>query len=106
MEKAKRYMKERRTGRKKIYPPIICTKTDEDEKKYIIDVTMPGVRKEDFSIRLNENGFFIEGESKKYKYLGGVDLFCDIDPEEASFSFKDGSFRIHAPFKALSEVAS
>lgn len=95
-------MKERRTGKKKVYSPIICTTTEEKEDKYLINVIMPGVKKSDYSLRLNESKLFVEGESRQCKYLGDIDFCCLINPEKASFTFEDGNLQIHAPFKEMS----
>ncbi|MFX1339858.1 MAG: Hsp20/alpha crystallin family protein [Promethearchaeota archaeon] len=101
MNEKKSKTKERRTGRKKIFPPIICTSNDENDNKYIIDVTLPGVKKENISLRLNEDRLYIEGESSKYKYLGGTEFCCQINPEKAGFTYSDGSVKIYAPFKEI-----
>jgi len=72
---------------------------DEDEKKYLLYLDMPGVKKEDLKIEVKDSNLVILGESKersrKYNRVFNLPNFADIDNIEADLV--DGVLKVNIP---------
>ena len=86
----------------------------ENDNKYLIDVDMPGVKKEDISITLNNGMLTIEAETKtedeekkdghvvrKERYYGKImrsfEIGKDVQESDIDARFEDGVLKLVAP---------
>ena len=65
---------------------------------YKIEIQLPGVEKEQISLKLHDDSFFIKGETEDTIYIGSYAICCPVNPEEAKAVYKQGLLKIEVPF--------
>jgi HSP20 family protein len=86
---------------------------DEQEKKYLLDIELPGVQKKDITLKVEDNLLTIEGEKKAKqtskskplyrsersygKFRRSFRLPREIDRDQVDATFKNGVLRIEIP---------
>jgi HSP20 family molecular chaperone IbpA len=79
--------------------PDVCSYFDDDETKININVSLPGVKKEDISLKLNEDSLFLSAPRDDIKYVTTLAICCPVVPGKAEAKYENGLLRITAPFK-------
>jgi HSP20 family molecular chaperone IbpA len=80
--------------------PEIVMFIDVEKSKLMVEISLVAVEKEDISLMMDENGYFLSAPAE-----GGVDYVAAISfpravkPSEAKAIFKDGYLKIEIPFK-------
>ena len=83
----------------KIYvTPDVCMWATDDYTGYHIEITLPGVEKEEIKLKFHEDSFFIKGESEETVYIGSYAVGCEVDPEKVDATYKEGLLKIEVPF--------
>ncbi len=91
-----------------IYQPL--TEIRENEKAYIIKIQIPGIKKDDIQVELNENNLSVKAERNfecnkenesvlmsEFSYgqfVKTIEFAKDIDAEKAESEYKDGILKI------------
>jgi HSP20 family molecular chaperone IbpA len=88
-----------------IISPNICGWADDNHKKYMIEVELPGVDKDTIMLKMHEDSFFLKGETESLVYVGSYAVCCPVKPEEAKATYKNGLLRVEVPFKDPMEDA-
>lgn len=77
---------------------------EETDQEFVVDVDLPGVKREDLSIDLRENDLYISGDVKEKERTGAlrrqtrrfgrfehqISLPGEVDPESVSATLRDG----------------
>lgn len=79
--------------------PDVCSYFDSDDKHINIDISLPGVKKEDIRLKLLEDSLFLSAPRDDLKYVTTLAICCLIVPEKTTASYNNGLLRIIAPFK-------
>ncbi|MBN1757660.1 MAG: Hsp20/alpha crystallin family protein [Chitinispirillaceae bacterium] len=79
--------------------PDVCSYFDKDDKHINIDISLPGVKKEDISLKLLEDSLFLSAPRDDIKYVTTLAICCLIVPEKSVASYNNGLLKITAPFK-------
>ena len=67
------------------------------EDEYIIEIELPGVKKEDIEIKITENTFCIRAPRKSMEYTGCWVLDHDFDADESNASYENGLLSVRVP---------
>jgi HSP20 family molecular chaperone IbpA len=79
--------------------PDVCSYFDKSDSQINIEVSLPGVRKEDISLKLLEDSLFLSAPRDDIKYVTTLAMCCPIVPEKAQANYTNGLLKITAPFK-------
>ncbi|TXT58410.1 MAG: putative small heat shock protein [Promethearchaeota archaeon] len=85
-----------------ISPEIIMCPNDEHTMQHI-EITLPGVNKEDIKLKMHEDSFFIKGETANTVYLGTYAFCCPVEYNQAKAKYKNGLLKIDVPYKTKFE---
>ena len=79
--------------------PVIRWFPDADRKYLIIEIELPGVKKENIRFVLYENSFFVNAIKEGVNYMGSYVLPREVKPEKASGQYYEGLLKILVPYK-------
>jgi HSP20 family molecular chaperone IbpA len=79
--------------------PDVCSYFDDDDSHLIIEASLPGVKKEDISLKLLEDSLFLSAPRDDIKYVATLAMCCPIVPGKTEAKYENGLLRIRAPFK-------
>lgn len=79
--------------------PDVCSYYDNDESHINIEVSLPGVKKEDISLKFLEDSLFLSAPRDDIKYVATLSLCCPVVPGKAVAKYENGLLKISAPFK-------
>ena len=85
--------------------PELCVYVDKDHTKLTIEATIPGVQKEDITLKMHEDSFSISAPRKEMEYVASLAFCCPVKPEAARAKYENGILKIVVPFKDLMEDA-
>ena len=68
-----------------------------DKEKYVIDIKLPGVSKEDINLHINEESLCLTAPRKDVELSGCQSLAHKVVPEKAEAEFEEGRLRIELP---------
>jgi HSP20 family molecular chaperone IbpA len=82
-------------------PPNVIVCHDEKGEGYVIDIELPGVKKENIELSFGKNGFCVTGKREDVTYTGCYYLLHEVKVEEAKAKYKSGLLRVTVPFKEI-----
>jgi len=85
--------------------PDVCSYYDEESAKLKIEVELPGVKKENITFRLREDGFYIRAQKDDYEYIGTFSVCCPVIPRDAKATYANGLLTVLVPYKEAFENA-
>jgi HSP20 family protein len=85
--------------------PEVCSYTDEENSKLIVEVTIPGVAKEDITLKMHADSFSLSASRKDIEYATTMSFCCPVVPEEAKAKYENGLLKMEVPFKDAMEDA-
>ena len=89
------FMAEEETAQKIPVSPATFVYHTEDE--YIMEVELPGVKKEDININITENTFCVRAPRRNTEYNGCWVLAHDFNPDKGSARYENGLLTIRMP---------
>ena len=98
-EEKKEEVKEEKKKDKFLIAPEVCSWADDEKEAYKIEVQLPGVEKEQISLKMHEDSFFIKGETEDTTYIGSYAICCPVIPEKTKAIYNQGLLKIEVPFK-------
>ena len=85
--------------------PNACFETDEDMTKGTLEIALPGVKKEDIDLKINEDGYTLSATRGDIKYVASESFCCPVVPEKVKAKYENGLLQIELPFKNPMENA-
>jgi HSP20 family protein len=85
--------------------PNVCFDTDEDQTNGTLEIALPGVKKEDIDLKINEDGYSLSAARGDIKYVASQAFCCPVVPEKATAKYENGLLQISVPFKDSMENA-
>lgn len=84
---------------KPVVAPRVTICHDEKDEGFVIDVELPGVRKEEIHLEIGPGGLCLQAERADLRYEGCYVLTHSVKAEEARAKFENGLLRVWVPFK-------
>jgi len=85
--------------------PDVCSYITEDGEGLTIEISLPGVNKEDITLKLNEDSLYLSAPRDDIKYVATMATCCQIVPDKANATYENGLLVIKVPFKDTMEYA-
>jgi HSP20 family protein len=79
--------------------PNVCFDTDEDQSVFTLEIALPGVKKEDIDLKINEDSYAITAHRGDIKYVDAQAFCCKVVPKKASAKYDNGLLKITVPYK-------
>jgi HSP20 family protein len=89
---------EQELNKQYIAPDMVMCPNDEHTEQHI-EITLPGVNKEDITLKMHEDSFLIKGETSNTVYIGTYGFCCPVDYENAKAKYNNGLLKIDVPYK-------
>ena len=97
------------SGRKTRYCTMVEGKTrvspdmyayvDENHTKINLEIALPGVKKEDITLKMHEDSFNLSASRADFEYVTALSFYCPVRLEKAEAKYEDGLLTVEVPFK-------
>jgi HSP20 family molecular chaperone IbpA len=85
--------------------PELCVYADKDHTKLTIEAAIPGVKKEDITVKMHEDSFSMSAPRDEMEYVTSLAFCCPVKAEAARAKYENDVLKIVVPFKDLMEDA-
>lgn len=79
--------------------PNLCAHVDDRHTKLTLEISLPGVQKENISLTMHEDSFALTASREDIEYVTVSSLCCPVKPHEAKAKYEDGLLKVEVPFR-------
>jgi HSP20 family molecular chaperone IbpA len=83
----------------------ICSYVDEANNHLKMEISIPGVKKDDIVFKMMDESFCLEASREDFDYVGSGTFCCPVKAVEADAHYENGVLKIAVPFKDPMEKA-
>jgi HSP20 family molecular chaperone IbpA len=77
----------------------VCSCVDEENNHLILEFDLPGVKKEEIVLMMQNDSFTLRAPRGDMEYVNASVLCCPVMPEKAETSYVNGVLTVTVPFK-------
>jgi HSP20 family protein len=85
--------------------PEVCSYTDEAHNRLTMEISLPGVKKEDIKLKMHNDSVYLSATRDDVEYVTAYSFCCPVVPGKAEAKYENGLLRINAPFQDVMEDA-
>ena len=79
--------------------PDVCSYVDESHEKLNIEISIPGVKKEDIKLRMHDDSFNLSAPRNDVEYVTALSFCCPVKAEDTDAKYENGLLKIEVLFK-------
>jgi len=79
--------------------PNIFSYPDFEQSALHMEISLGGVNKEDITLKMHDDGFFLHAPMDKAEYVASMGFYCPVRSSEARATYENGMLKITVPFK-------
>jgi HSP20 family molecular chaperone IbpA len=85
--------------------PDVCSFVDKENNKLHLEISLPGVKKEDIQLKMRDDSFYLSAPRDDIQYVTTQAFCCPMNTNQADAKYENGLLKIEVPFKDVMEDA-
>ncbi|MHB9034708.1 MAG: Hsp20/alpha crystallin family protein [Anaerolineae bacterium] len=84
--------------KRKVAPEVVSY-TDDGHCELTIEISLPGLKKEDINLTLHDDSMFLNAPGEDVDYATTLSFCCPVIPGAARASYENGRLKLVVPFR-------